>query len=100
MANVLATRAEIKVLQVLVKADECYGLQIVKRSRGKISRSGVYTLLNRLYDKGFVKRRYGNDGHAGLPRPLYSLTDLGHRMLGAWAILTSSHVGKSAEPTK
>jgi DNA-binding PadR family transcriptional regulator len=63
---------------------EMYGLELVKASGGKLGRAGVYVTLDRLEEKGFVKRRTpAAEDHPGLPRPRYKLTALGERVLRA-----------------
>jgi DNA-binding PadR family transcriptional regulator len=83
------------VLQTLANAPQgLYGLQIVAASDGAIGRSSVYVLLSRLQDKGFVKakRPSADPEYPGLPRPIYSLTADGARVLAA-----AESIGMSVE---
>lgn len=81
----LATRAEAQVLRAINRG-AFYGLQIARI--GKIPRSSVYVLLNRLERKEFINRRPGKLNCPGLPRPEYSLTRRGRAMLEAWQHIT------------
>lgn len=61
-----------------------YGLELVKASGGELGRAGVYVMLARLQEKGFVKSRTpAGEDHPGLPRPRYRLTALGEKALRA-----------------
>jgi DNA-binding PadR family transcriptional regulator len=61
---------------------ELYGLQIVDRSAGRISRGSVYVILGRLKERGMVESRVEPDAKIpGLPRQLYRVTTLGKRTL-------------------
>jgi DNA-binding PadR family transcriptional regulator len=65
-----------------------YGLEIVRASGEELSRGTVYTTLGRMEEKGFVRSRVrpGED-HTGLPRPRYTVTALGERVLQAAEIM-------------
>ena len=80
------TRAEMNVMQILREAPKgLYGLQVVANSDGAVGRSSVYVLLSRLQDKGFVrsKKPASDPDYPGMPRPIYSLTAEGQRVLEA-----------------
>ena len=74
---------EREILALLVAAkQELYGLQIVDRSDGRISRGSVYVLLGRMKDRGLVESRVERDAKvAGMPRQLYRATGVGERVL-------------------
>src|SRR5258708_24907769 len=93
------TKAEMNVLRVLQGAPQgLYGLQIVSASDGEVGRSSVYVLLSRLQDKGFVKakRPASDPDYPGLPRPIYSLTAEGARVLSTAAAIGLNFVGARA----
>lgn len=75
-----------------------YGLQLVERSEGALSRGGIYVTLDRMIGKGFVKasvpRQTG--GHPGMPRPVYRITPLGQRALEAAEIMGFATAGSRA----
>jgi DNA-binding PadR family transcriptional regulator len=65
-----------------------YGLEIVKASNGRLQRGTVYVTLGRLEEKGYVKSAVNRKpDHPGLPRPRYSLTGQGRRVLEAAQIM-------------
>lgn len=82
------------VLALLRDGGEMYGLELVKESKRRLTRGGVYVLLDRLEDKGFVtsRRRPAPEGEGGLPRRLYSLTGLGERALSAANLISPAPV--------
>jgi DNA-binding PadR family transcriptional regulator len=77
---------ELLVLELLVRDQESYGLQLVAASRGRLKRGTVYVTLGRMEDKGYIASRLDDPpiGAGGLPRRIYSPTALGRRMLRAW----------------
>ena len=77
---------EMLIMQMLVSAPKgMYGLELVRESDGKVKRGTVYVLLARLEDKGFViaKDVAPPRNAGGLARPVYRITALGQRTLGA-----------------
>jgi DNA-binding PadR family transcriptional regulator len=47
---------ELKVLRLLIDNPRgLYGSELVSRSEGYLSRGSIYTLLERLVEKGFVR---------------------------------------------
>lgn len=84
--SVLATEGEIKILRLLQERGD-YAMALVRR--GRLRQGSAYVMLGRLCNKGFVKREPDKTRHTGMRRPVYRLTDMGYRMLEAWAILTS-----------
>ena len=77
---------ELLVLQLLVRHEEMYGLQLVAASRGRLKRGTIYVTLGRMEDKGYISSTLDDPppGAGGLPRRLYVPTALGRRMLSAW----------------
>lgn len=83
MINLFATKTELKILAVLSNGAPYYGLQIA--TIAGLKRGTVYTTLQRMQDRGLVRSKVNRkSGHPGMPRPLYSLTEAGERMLKAW----------------
>ena len=76
---------ELLVLQLLGD-QELYGLQLVAASRGRLKRGTVYVTLGRMEEKGYITSTLDAppSGTGGLPRRLYAVTALGHRMFAAW----------------
>lgn len=77
------------VLELLVRHDELYGLQLVSASNGRLKRGTVYVTLGRMEDKGYITFRV-EDAPAdigGLPRRMYRASALGRRLLGAWSAI-------------
>jgi DNA-binding PadR family transcriptional regulator len=89
MGSAFPTETELLVLHLLRDSGRgLYGLELVKESGGKLKRGTVYVILSRLQDKGFVDAHTPRvRGHAGLPRPRYTLTGAGERALTAAALL-------------
>lgn len=95
MANPFATATEIKVLKLLEDEVARYGLELIRLSRGELKRGTIYVILHRLEERGLVKSvvpkrsKQSKPKHSGLPRPLYSITEAGVRMLKAWEQVTN-----------
>lgn len=89
MSNPFAADTELVILSLL--SDEpggLYGLELVRLSDEKLKRGSVYVTLGRLEEKGYVHSRAKRDSsHSGLPRPRYTITGHGKRVLDAAAIL-------------
>ena len=71
----LSAKASL-ILQLLVRHDQAYGLELVSASRGRLKRGTVYVTLGRMEEKGLVSSRAGESG-----RRLYKPTALGERAL-------------------
>ena len=79
---------ESLILELLVGANEMYGLELVAASGGALKRGTVYVTLGRMEGKGYVVSRLEEGTRAaggGLPRRMYAPTPLGREILGAWA---------------
>jgi DNA-binding PadR family transcriptional regulator len=80
---------ESLILELLVREDEMYGLQLVAASRRKLKRGTVYVTLGRMEEKGYiVSRAAETPANGGLPRRLYRATPLGRRVLKKWTTAT------------
>ena len=77
---------ELLVLELLLRHQDLYGLQLVDSSGGRLKRGTVYVTLARMEEKGYVtsKLEAAPSGAGGLPRRLYAATALGRRMYAAW----------------
>lgn len=77
---------ELLVLQLLLRNDQAYGLQLVAASKGRLKRGTVYVTLGRMEEKGYITSTLDAPpaGSGGLPRRLYAATPLGQRMCEAW----------------
>jgi len=67
-------RSEALILQLLADCDECYGLELVQASRGRLKRGGIYVTLGRMEEKGLVRSSGAEGG-----RRRYRVTALGAR---------------------
>lgn len=95
MINPFATETELKVLALLEENVGMYGLELVRQSGGKLKRGTVYVTLGRLEERGLVRSAVlRKPGHPGLPRPVYSITKDGYRMLEAWKVASNQGGGK------
>ena len=81
---------ESLILELLVRAPEMYGLQLVASSKRRLKRGTVYVTLGRMEDKGYITSRLDHPPPqaGGLPRRLYQATPLGRRVLAAWTTAT------------
>jgi DNA-binding PadR family transcriptional regulator len=77
---------EFKILDLLIRNGEMYGLQMVQRSDGDLVRGTVYVVLDRMEDKGLVESRVDENaqGVSGLPRRLYRPTGYGAQVFKQW----------------
>jgi PadR family transcriptional regulator PadR len=77
---------ESLILEMLTRAGELYGLQMVDASKRQLKRGTVYVTLGRMEDKGYVLSRLEEapPEAGGLPRRLYRATPLGRRVLTVW----------------
>jgi PadR family transcriptional regulator, regulatory protein PadR len=75
------------VLQLLVRDDEAYGLELVSASRGRLKRGTVYVTLGRMEEKGYIVSRLVDapPEAGGLPRRVYKATTLGRQVLETWS---------------
>jgi len=81
------TPKEREILKLLVgQPAEMYGLEMVARSEGRISRGSVYVLLDRLEERGLVSSRVEErqPGVSGIARRLYRPTGFGRRVYHLW----------------
>jgi PadR family transcriptional regulator, regulatory protein PadR len=78
---------EFLILELLLRGDESYGLQLVAASKRRLKRGTVYVTLGRMEQKGYISSRLeGAPAEAGgLPRRLYRPTALGRRVFRLWS---------------
>ena len=67
-------KSESLILNLLSSRGECYGLELVDASKGKLKRGGIYVTLGRMEEKGLVRSAPAEGG-----RRLYRPTALGER---------------------
>ncbi len=75
------------ILGLLLEHGPSYGLELVRRSGGKLKRGTVYVLLQRLSEKRYVASysiAHGVDG--------FRITPAGQRAMDAWAQLEEALV--------
>ncbi|HWN84202.1 MAG TPA: PadR family transcriptional regulator [Vicinamibacterales bacterium] len=77
---------ETLIVELLLRDEELYGLQLVAASRGRLKRGTVYVTLGRMEDKGFITAREEAPPpeEGGLPRRVYRVTSLGRHVYEAW----------------
>jgi DNA-binding PadR family transcriptional regulator len=81
------TAKEREILKLLIgHGRELYGLQMVARSEGRLSRGSIYVLLDRLEERGLVSSRLEEraPGTSGIARRLYRPTGHGRRVFQLW----------------
>ena len=85
---------ESLILDLLVRGDEMYGLQMVAASKRRLKRGTVYVTLGRMEEKGYITSRLEEPPPeaGGLPRRLYQPTALGRRVLTTWSNATRNLV--------
>jgi DNA-binding PadR family transcriptional regulator len=81
---------ETIVLELLTRAREMYGLELVSASDGSLKRGTVYVTLGRMEEKGYITSRHEEapPGAGGLPRRIYAPTPLGRDILRAWTTVS------------
>jgi DNA-binding PadR family transcriptional regulator len=77
---------EALILDLLIRAGELYGLELVARSRRQLKRGTVYVTLGRMEAKGLITSRLEPRApdEGGLPRRIYEPTAGGRRVHAAW----------------
>ena len=82
----------------LLETGECFGLELVAKSGGRVKRGSVYVILTRMEAKGFVESRQEerNVAAAGLPRRLYRATRYGLKVRDAYRLLREALTLKPA----
>lgn len=83
---------ETIALELLIEHGDLYGLELVRKSKGKLKRGTVYVLLGRMQeDKSYVESYQVKDETAsGQPRRKYKITGHGKRVLEAYNVLEKS----------
>jgi DNA-binding PadR family transcriptional regulator len=78
---------ESLILELLLRDDEAYGLELVLASRGRLKRGTVYVTLGRMEAKGYITSWLEDapPEAGGLPRRIYEATPLGRQVLEAWS---------------
>jgi len=80
----LSTSERIVLTQLTT--GDLYGLELVKRSRGVLSKNAIYVLLGRMEEKGLVVVRNAPTpaGESGPPRRPYRIAPRGELALAAF----------------
>lgn len=95
----LPSAKEAIALEMLSAGAAMYGLEMVKRSRGRLGRGTIYVVLDRLEEKGFISSTATPvPGQAGMPRRLYCITALGQRAIAAREAARTLLAGFSLAP--
>lgn len=83
----------------LLEVRECFGLELVATSQGRLKRGSIYVMLGRMEVKGFVESRQEEraPGAIGLPRRLYRATAYGLKVRDAYQLLRDALALKPAE---
>jgi DNA-binding PadR family transcriptional regulator len=85
--RVRLTAKEREILELLIgQSAEMYGLEMVARSGGRLSRGSIYVLLDRLEERGLVSSHLEarTPGTSGIARRLYRPTGHGRRVFQLW----------------
>jgi DNA-binding PadR family transcriptional regulator len=84
----LPSEKEQLILRLLAEHGELFGLDMVKKSKGKLGRGTVYVTLARMEEKELVTRRETEPvAEWALPRPIFSLAANGRAALKALDML-------------
>jgi DNA-binding PadR family transcriptional regulator len=78
------SKSEVAVLNLLMGAGEMYGLEMVKKSEGKLKLGTIYLTLSRMEEKGYATSKREVAPTSVVPRRLYQITGTGARMYRAW----------------
>jgi DNA-binding PadR family transcriptional regulator len=86
---------EALILELLVRENGLYGLQLVAASKRRLKRGTVYVTLGRMERKGLVVSRLEDPPAdvGGMPRRIYEATSLGRSVLDLW-----THVARQLVP--
>jgi DNA-binding PadR family transcriptional regulator len=75
---------EAVILSLLISEREMYGLEMVKKSEGKLKLGTIYLTLSRMEEKGLATSRKELDPSAVVPRRLYKISGMGADVYHAW----------------
>lgn len=78
------SKNEVAVLSLLMGAGEMYGLEMVKKSEGKLKLGTIYITLSRMEEKGYATSRRELQAALVVPRRLYRITGAGATLYQAW----------------
>jgi DNA-binding PadR family transcriptional regulator len=96
------SKNEAVILGLLNSETEMYGLEMVKKSEGKLKLGTIYLTLSRMEEKGFATSRKELDPVQVVPRRLYKITGTGARIYRAWTDAQSAFnrrlYGEESEP--
>jgi DNA-binding PadR family transcriptional regulator len=78
------SKNEVAVLSLLMGAGEMYGLDMVKKSEGKLKLGTIYLTLSRMEEKGYATSRRELGPALVVPRRRYRITGAGAKLHRAW----------------
>lgn len=78
------SKNEAVILSLLISERELYGLEMVKKSEGKLKLGTIYLTLSRMEEKGYTTSRKELVPTQVVPRRLYKITSMGARIYQAW----------------
>ena len=92
---------EAEILQLLVAGGEGYGLDLVRKSEGRLKRGTIYVTLQRMEEKRYVESRPEEKaaGVPGIARRLYKATGLGELALREQQSMRAPDLGVSLQST-
>lgn len=79
------SKNEAVILGLLISEREMYGLEMVKKSEGRLKLGTIYLTLSRMEEKGFATSRKELEPTLVVPRRLYKITGDGARIYQAWS---------------
>lgn len=89
------TGKEETILALLMGREKAYGIELVKASDGILKRGGIYPILSKMKEYGWVESwiEEAEKGYKGPPRRLYRITANGSRVLEAWNVWKAAIAG-------
>ena len=95
----ILTDIEVLILDLIItEGGEMYGWDMVEKSGGELKLGSLYTTLNRMEDKGYIKSRKEKQrqGARGLPRRMYLPTGYGKKVHAFWEMAQQEWGGNPA----
>ncbi len=82
------TEKQLLIIELLLenRSEGLYGLQMVSKSGGRLSRAGIYVTLHRMADRGLIEARWEElSQEEDRPRrKIYKVTGWGGTVYEAW----------------
>jgi DNA-binding PadR family transcriptional regulator len=72
-------KAQIVIVEVLFVWGESYGIDLIRRSDGRLKRGSIHVVLARMEQKGIVRSHVEDftPDYIAIPRRVFQLTELG-----------------------